>query len=119
MPWGPTSRSELLELLEHQLAHLGPECRETFDRYGVELESISRVFEANPSNPVMSFVIARHGSRVLFYDDIEEEFGTGTVAADGRLHEWGTWGEQLKWALMNFPDARGVSLGPARPIVSE
>jgi len=118
MPWFPTSRTELLGLLEHQLSHLDTKCRETFDRYSVDLEIISRVFDANASNPVTSFVIARDGSRVLFYDDIEEEFGTGTVAADGQLHQWGTWGEQLSWALMNFPNDRGTSLGPAQAILS-
>jgi hypothetical protein len=50
------------------------------------------------------WVICRTGEHVLGYDEIEEEYGTGTLGSDGSLADWGTWGERLSWALQHFPD---------------
>ena len=51
-----------------------------------------------------TFVVAQAGSEVLYYDDVEEEFGTATI--DGGtlwLSDVGTWGGGLEWALHHFP----------------
>jgi hypothetical protein len=69
----------------------------------VEPGVVNRVFTGNLSRPVPSYVVARSGSHVVFYDDIEEEWGTADVSPDGCIHDWGTWGDRLQSALRNFP----------------
>jgi hypothetical protein len=97
------SRAELTTLLSSELASTSPEERAVYERFRVEPEVVRRVFSRNPSSPTPTFVIARAGSVVLFYDDIEEEWGTASVERDGRIEDWGTWGEELRRALRNFP----------------
>ena len=103
MTWEPLAGADLRSLLSSELAAIPPEERAVYDRFRVEPEVVLRVFSRNPSSPVPTFVIARSGSVVLFYDDIEEEWGTASIGQDGRIEEWGTWGEELWRALRNFP----------------
>jgi hypothetical protein len=51
-------------------------------------------------------MLARRGQRVLFYDTVEEEFGTGRVEREPFLEDYGTWGEKLAWALRQFLEGR-------------
>lgn len=81
--------------------------RATYERFRVQPEVVQRVFKGKSGDPVPSFVIARSGSQVLFYDDIEEEWGTARLTPDGRIRDWGTWGERLSHALRNFPAPEG------------
>jgi hypothetical protein len=52
------------------------------------------------------FCVAQDGSRVLIYDDVEEEFGTGVLDVDDVLRDWGTYGEELSWSLRAFVEGR-------------
>jgi hypothetical protein len=38
------------------------------------------------------FVVARNGNRLLFFDDVEEEFGVGVPNGDAILRDLGTFG---------------------------
>jgi hypothetical protein len=104
VPWEPITRAELDELLATAVAELAPDARSRYERLRVEPVVVQRIFERDPSAPVPTYVIARSGSHVLFYDDIEEEWGTTVVSPDGRIHDWGTWGEGLHRALRSFPE---------------
>ena len=53
------------------------------------------------------FVIARTGNTVLFYQEIEEEFGIGTFNAEGVVEDWGTY-PSLHVAVSNFPSRQGA-----------
>jgi hypothetical protein len=101
--WEPITRAELDVLLGKELESLDPETRAVYERYRIEPEVTYRVFKQNSAEPVPSFVIARSGADVLFYDDIEEEWGTAAVSPDGRVYDWGTWSDVLCCALRNFP----------------
>jgi hypothetical protein len=101
--WTPMRESELADLLSAQVAALYDDDRRTYDRYRVGPYVAGRVFSMNPDNPVPTFVVAQASSTVLFYDDIEEEWGTAEVPNDKRIIDWGTWGDELRWALRNFP----------------
>jgi hypothetical protein len=48
------------------------------------------IIEGSECPPEPIYCVARIGLRVLIYDDVEEEFGTGVLDADGLLREWGT-----------------------------
>jgi hypothetical protein len=101
--WEPISRADLTTLLSRELATTPPQDRAVYERYRVEPEVVYRVFSRDPSSPAPTFVVARADAAVLFYDDIEEEWGTANVGRDGRINDWGTWGEELRRALRNFP----------------
>ena len=103
MAWEPITRAELDAIVAKELDSLDLESRAAYERYRVEPEVIYRVFKWNPADSVPSFVIARSGAAVLFYDDIEEEWGTAKVSPDGRVYDWGTWSDVLRRALHNFP----------------
>lgn len=103
MSWERITRVELNALLAKELASLDSGTRAVYDRYRIEPEVIYRIFKQTPAEPIPSFVIARSGTEILFYDDIEEEWGTAEIAPDGRVYDWGTWSDLLRRALRNFP----------------
>ena len=103
MSWESISRAELDELIAAEVALLDPEALAVYVRFRVEPQIIQRVFARDPSAPEPSYVIARSGPHVLFYDDIEGEWGTAVLAEDGKVYDWGTWGNPLRRALLNFP----------------
>jgi hypothetical protein len=39
----------------------------------------------------------------VVHDDVEEEFGAGSLDRDGVLRSWSTYGARLGWALAGFP----------------
>jgi hypothetical protein len=102
------SRDKLDALLAEQVARLDGETLHVYERYRVDPELVERIF---PHAPVPGatdrvYVIAREGHHVLFYDEPEEEFGTAELDVDGVMRDWGTWGEELRWALRHFPEPR-------------
>jgi len=44
------------------------------------------------------FIVARRGTRVVFFDDVEDEFAAGTVDEHGAISHAGLYGE-LRWAV--------------------
>jgi hypothetical protein len=42
------------------------------------------------------FVLAKNGNRLLYFDDIEEDFGVATPDEDGVLREWGNYGPLVR-----------------------
>ena len=103
MSWEPITRVELDGLLAEEMPTLDAEAQRVYDRFRIEPEIVYRIFKRNPSEPVPSFAVARSGSTVVYYDDIEEEWGTAEIAPNGHVYEWGTWGDLLRQALRNFP----------------
>jgi len=57
------------------------------------------------------WVVARSGERVLLYDSVEEEFGTGVVDHDGVLRDWGTSGPKLRRSVARFLAAQSDESG--------
>jgi hypothetical protein len=83
-------------LLAAQVALLDQPSRASFERHVVEPTQAS-------SDHGRVWIAARAGAAVLGYDETEEEWGTGRVDTLGRIGDWGTWGDQLRWALSRFP----------------
>ena len=84
-----TPAKGIKRLVEKEVAALSPELR-------AQWMTISLAPARLTSDVVL---LARRGSRVLGYDETEEEFGTGDLDAAGKLRDWRTWGERLAWAL--------------------
>jgi len=84
--------SEIVSLPEDQLAALSP--------FVVALEPFAT--DTGPGADGQSYwVIARNGSRVLYWDTVEEEFATGILG--GRtLSEIRSYGEKLEACIRDF-----------------
>ena len=53
------------------------------------------------------FVLAKSGSRVVFYDGVEDDFGIGTIADETSLKDCGLVGE-LQFALIALQGSHGA-----------
>ena len=101
-------------ILDDEVGRLDERESERFARYGVPPRPVSWTNE--PLAFTASFwVVAQADDLVVFYDHIEYEWGVGRVESEGVLASYGTFGERPQYALYNFPEQVGSSLGPAEP----
>ena len=108
MEWSPITADELRDILVTQLAELDAETQAVWDRCGIQpthMRCIRDRLDGGVPEPEPIYAVAQAGDEVLIDDDVEDEWGTGVVDADGVLRTWGTYGEQLRWTLRNFPSA--------------
>jgi hypothetical protein len=109
MEWQPISEPDFSTLLSREMAQLDEEGRRVLEIYGIDrsrMHILRQPFDGSPAVPEPIFVLARSGPLVLFYDDVEEEFGTGMVDDSNTMRHWGTYG-RLQWALRGL--ARKIS----------
>ena len=101
------TREAFKRLFDVETSALDREAAVILERYAVPLFKATYEF-ASKSGPATSpvWVVAKAGEVVLGYDEVEEEYGIGTLPAGGRLTAWGTFGERLHWSLIRFPDPR-------------
>jgi hypothetical protein len=114
------SLAEFEQLLARDTSLLEPEVRATYERYATSPVRMLYSWKFGEQLVTKSiWVIARAGSHVIGYDEVEEEYGTGTVLEEGTVVDWGTYGELLRWTLLRFPEDHfgGPRLGDARPLV--
>jgi hypothetical protein len=63
-----------------------------FERYSVPpYPAVCRRSRGGPLETV--FVVARHGRKLLFFDDVEEEFAIGVPGEGDVLDTWDSYGE--------------------------
>src|SRR6185437_1414665 len=111
--------AEFAVLLERETKELPPETRSVYHRYAGPPVRMVHSWDfggRQVSKPV--WVIARAGPRIVGYDEVEEEFGTGVVLHEGVVEDWVIYGERLQWALLRFPDAEhgGTGVGDPQPV---
>ena len=97
--------AEFTRLLDDEASSLDPEAWKIFDRYAAPPFRAAYEFggvNGRATSPV--WIIAREGDVVLGYDEAEDEYGIGTLRADGLVDGWGTFGPRLRWSLIRFPD---------------
>ena len=92
--WNPLSRMQLDEMLSLELASLPPDAIEIYKRCAIDVVQ-QPCFRRTEYAVERVFVIARDGRRLLFFDDVEDEFAIGVPDDDGILREekWGLYGE--------------------------
>jgi hypothetical protein len=101
--WSPLSRPRFDEILEQEVASLPPDARKVYDDNAIGVVE-QPCYRGEQHGIEHVFVIARAGSRLLLFDDVEDEFAIGVPDADGVLRDWGLFGE-LVFALRNLsPD---------------
>jgi hypothetical protein len=97
------SLSDFQQHLAQEVSSLSDDVAPIYGRYAVKP---FRAWRHLGTTVVPSFVVAQAGDDVVYYDDIEEEFGTASLdSATSQLRNEGTWGERLEWALRHFPES--------------
>jgi hypothetical protein len=91
MPWSPVTTETLECILSEEIAALTPEAASAYEKYAVAPYE-QRCLRSSDSGIERVFVVARNGSQLLFFDDIEEEFGVGVPDNDAILRDLGTFG---------------------------
>lgn len=105
--WKPWTRPQIEQLVADQCA--GLEDHELQELHRVQhpaaLVAWKRLaaFGDDGLDDNSTWVLARSGDQALLFDTVEEEFGIGRIGEDGQLHDYGTYGEKLVWALRHFP----------------
>jgi hypothetical protein len=98
------SREDFLALLQAELAQTSSDLQRMYERYAIDPIRAPSVWDSGAGLRALPvWVIARYKDQVVGYDEVEEEYGTGRLAANG-IEEWGTYGERLAWTLRRFPD---------------
>jgi len=91
MSWHPTSRDNFEYLLREELKRLTPAALKIWQKYAIAPYEQSCV--RNPDAGIgRIFVVARNGTCLLFFDDVEDEFGVGVPDSDSILRDLGTFG---------------------------
>ncbi|HKS76045.1 MAG TPA: hypothetical protein VJQ82_22725 [Terriglobales bacterium] len=98
--WNPISRPEFDERLEEEVADLCPDTRKIYEENTIVIVA-QPCFRSQLYGIEHVFVVARAGARLLFFDDVEDEFAVGEPDKDGVLRKWGLCGE-LRSALLNL-----------------
>jgi hypothetical protein len=86
--WVPATKDEVLVVLEKEREGISPERLALMDQYGVDPypATLSRF-----DNDERVFVVAKCGSRVIYFEDVEEVFGIATES-EGRLTDPADYG---------------------------
>lgn len=111
--------AEFERLLDDEASSLESDVWPVYDQYAISPVRMTYFWnwgERRVSKPI--WVIARAGERVVGHDEIEEEYGTGLVRQAGVMEDWGTYGERLRWTLLQFPhdDGQLPRKGDAQPL---
>jgi len=101
MVWQPLTPQSFGALLADQDRELEPLLKSKLLPFRCNPSIVPCVRAGRPDRDSM-WVVARAGERVLLYDSVEEEFGTGLVDRDGVLRDWGTSGHMLKSSVARF-----------------
>jgi hypothetical protein len=91
MPWSPVTKETFERILKEEIAALTPGAARAYEKHAVAPYE-QRCLRSADSGIERIFVAARNGSQLLFFDDVEEEFGVGVPDNDAILRDLGTFG---------------------------
>ena len=89
MEWKAVSRDVFQTILDEEIAELLPETAAILRLHTVPIFEKPCIRDAQHGTERV-FVVAQNGTRLLFYDDVEEEFAVEVPDTDGVLRRWGT-----------------------------
>jgi hypothetical protein len=98
--WKAMPREQFDSLLKQELEELAPDTRKAYEAHATGVVEVP-CYRSDLYGFERVFVVARHGNRVLAFDDVEDEFAVGELDSDGVLRHWGLYGT-LKIALVNL-----------------
>ena len=92
----PLDKAEIEEGLRAEVLDLPEPLRRFFARVAVEVHPAICA-----ESPGTLFIVAKSGNRAIFYDDVEEDFGIGTLDAGKSLKDCSLIGE-LRFAVLRL-----------------
>ena len=102
--WTPITETELLLRLEEEEREMSSAERQNFDAWKVAVGTRGKVAQFNSDAVEIVFIVARNGGKVVFFDDVEDEFAAGNINDFGVITNAGLFGE-LRWALRSLATA--------------
>jgi hypothetical protein len=99
MGWFPVSREKFESILKEEIDALRPEVKRLYERYAVTPFEQLCLREQNSATERV-FVVAKNANRLLYYDDVEEDFGVAFPDLDGVLRNWGNYGPLVRAVLV-------------------
>jgi len=97
--WSPISESELKELIQAQLLECSADQKVVFEKYRVPLQKAQIVRSGNVEEV---FVVAKKGSEVMYFEDVEEGFNFSPISERGEILKPGWNQDELKYALLHW-----------------
>ena len=92
--WTPISRSELENRFKTEVAALPADVLNIYKQNAITIAE-QPCFRSEQYGTERVFVVARSGSQLLIFDDVEDEFAVGAPSDDGVLREWGLCGDLI------------------------
>ncbi|PKM42931.1 MAG: hypothetical protein CVV05_16455 [Gammaproteobacteria bacterium HGW-Gammaproteobacteria-1] len=97
--WHPISQSSLERLIQAELTGFSEEQKEIFERFRVAPYK-APIQRCRKSEEV--FVVAKNGTEVMYYEDVEESFNFSPVSEQGEILQSGWNQDELKYALWHW-----------------
>jgi hypothetical protein len=102
--WTPVARERFAEILSSEVSSLEPHVGRLYHQYAVEPFHLP-CLRFCESGVEKAFVVAKSGDRLLYFDDVEEDFGVAILDGDGVMREWGNHGPLvLALRVLDQPD---------------
>ena len=104
MDWVPVSKEKFEGILAEELVALRPEVIALYEQYAVPPFRLPCLRNENSVTEYV-FVLAKKEERLLYYDDVEEDFGVAIPDEDGVLKNWGNYGPLVRAVLVLDEDS--------------
>jgi len=108
MDWVPVSKERFEGILAEELEALRPEVMRLYEQYAVSPFQLPCLRGENSVTEYV-FVLAKKEERLLYYDDVEEDFGVAIPDEDGVLRNWGNYGPLVQ-RLSRLPTTPQLAL---------
>jgi hypothetical protein len=104
MDWVPVTKEGFKQILADEIHALRPDVIRLYQLYAVPIfqQPCSREQNSRIENV---FVVAKNEDRLLYYDDVEEDFGVAKPDTDGVLRNWGNYGPLVRALLVLDEDS--------------
>ena len=99
MDWTPVSKERFDEILSGEISSLVPDMQRLYEQYAVEPFQLPCIRDQGAAREQV-FVVAKKGNRLLYFDDVEEDFGVTILDEDGVMREWGNYGPLVRALLV-------------------
>ena len=97
--WTPISEEQFTKILSNEVSSLAPDVLRLYQQYAVKPYQLPCA-RLQDSALEQVFVLAKNGNRLLYFDDVEEDFGVATPDDDGVMREWGNYGPLVRALLI-------------------
>jgi len=93
--WSPLSRAQFDEIMKSEVASLPSDAMAIYEGCVIDVVQQS-CYRSELYGTESAFVVAGDGPRLLFFDDVEDEFAIGIPDDDGVLRDWRLCGDLVE-----------------------